>query len=307
MHILSIIIPIYNAEKYLSSCLNSVLGVKTENYIIYLVDDGSIDGSLGICRKYADEHPNIVVISQTNAGPSAARNAALSIAKEEYIAFLDADDEIEPETFKKNIEWLVSHPDVDALFYPIQQVRFDGSVTQKVDYDTTVILEKTDAWEKWCKGNKQLPGFFGGKIYHRRLFDGLKIPDHLRFAEDMYLLSDLLTRANKVCLSQYGNYRYYERENAATQTAWTASKASNIGEAYFHRWQMARQSHLSTSSIVHSWQLAFAETVAERKRFPTILSDELLELKKQRPSFMDMFQHTTPKAFLGILRNLLLN
>ncbi|OQC16069.1 MAG: putative glycosyltransferase EpsJ [Lentisphaerae bacterium ADurb.Bin082] len=268
---------------------------------LYLTDDGSTDDSLAICRRYASKHSNITVLSQSNAGPSAARNSALAIAQEEYITFLDADDEIEPGTLQKNLEWLQAHPDVDALFYPIQSVHFDGSVTQKVAYTETAVLSKEDAWEKWCCGDKNLPGYFGGKIYARKLFEGLKIPEHLRFAEDMYLLSDLLAQTNKICMSPYGNYRYYERENAATQTPWTESKASNIGEAYFHRWEVAVQLQLSDAGTVNAWRLALAEVVAERKKFPDILAKELDALKSMRPTWAQLLRKLVLRQALGSL------
>ena len=134
---LAIVIPVYNAEKFIPAALDSVLREEVSGLHLYLVDDGSKDGSLAICREYAAHYPNITVISQPNTGPSAARNAALAIAQEEYVTFLDADDEIEHGTFVKNLKWLTGHPDVDSLFYPIQSVHFDGSVTQKVAYTET--------------------------------------------------------------------------------------------------------------------------------------------------------------------------
>ena len=71
---LAVIIPVFNAEKYISNALESVLKEDRDGLHVYLVDDGSKDGSLSICRKYSEICPNITVISQANAGPSAARN-----------------------------------------------------------------------------------------------------------------------------------------------------------------------------------------------------------------------------------------
>lgn len=281
---IAVIVPVYNVGRYLETALESLPLEILDGIHVYLVDDGSTDDSLAFCQRYAEEHSSITLLSQPNAGPSAARNAALALVQEEYVTFLDADDEIEPDTLKKTMEWLSAHPDVDVLLYPIQSVHFDGGITQKVAYTETTILSKEEAWRKWCRGDKNIPGFFGGKIYVRRLFEGMKIPEHLRFAEDMYLLSDLLARGNKICLSPYGNYRYYERENAATQTPWTAFKASNMGEAYFHRWEVARHmKELQCSSAFSAWVLAFAEACAERQRFPGILQEQCAYLQAGRP------------------------
>lgn len=102
---LSIIVPIYNVEKYLSMCLDSLLkteGIdKTE---IILIDDGSTDSSAGIADKFAEDHENARVIHKENEGPSASRNLGLMEAKGTYIFFCDSDDEVVPALFRRIIE-----------------------------------------------------------------------------------------------------------------------------------------------------------------------------------------------------------
>mgnify|MGYP002622945383 FL=1 len=95
---LSIIIPVYNTEAWLEKCVLSCLGGDAE---IIIVDDGSTDGSASLARKLAGEHPGITVISQENAGPGAARNEGVRIARGEYIWFVDSDDTLEPGA----VEW----------------------------------------------------------------------------------------------------------------------------------------------------------------------------------------------------------
>lgn len=91
---ISIIVPIYNAEKYLRQCLGSLLaqGISPEQYEIICIDDGSTDASLTIVKEYADQHHNIIVVSKENEGVSAARNKGLEMARGKYIWFVDADD-----------------------------------------------------------------------------------------------------------------------------------------------------------------------------------------------------------------------
>ena len=302
---LAVIIPIYNAEQYLSNTLDCILQEEMENLHFYLVNDGSSDNSQSICNSYAECFPNITVISQDNAGPSAARNAALAKVKEEYVTFLDADDEIEPRTYRRNLEWLMAHPDTGILFFPIKKVHFDCSSTQDVNYDTEIILSMNNAFEKWCSGDKSITGYFGGKIFRSELFYGLTIKEDMRFAEDMFVLSDILSKAKNICLSPFGNYLYFERTNAATQTPWTKSKASDMGLAYFHRWEIANRLQISDSSIINSWRLALAEISAERRRFPDILNTEFQELKLNKPTlgkFLKMGYSI--KRIAGIIWNL---
>lgn len=90
--LISIIVPVYNVEKYLSQAIESILNQRNCELQIILVNDGSTDSSLEIIRQYADRYPNIEVINQSNQGLSAARNAGLNVAKGEYVMFLDSDD-----------------------------------------------------------------------------------------------------------------------------------------------------------------------------------------------------------------------
>ena len=90
--ILSVIVPVYNVEKYLARCIDSILSQSYQSLEIILVDDGSTDSSGQICDTYAAKYRQIKVIHQKNQGLSAARNAALKIARGEYYSFIDSDD-----------------------------------------------------------------------------------------------------------------------------------------------------------------------------------------------------------------------
>ena len=89
---LSIIIPVYNAEDYLSRCLDSILNQAMNSYEVILVDDGSTDSSALICDRYSATDPRFRTVHKSNGGVSSARNAGLNLAKGEYIMFVDSDD-----------------------------------------------------------------------------------------------------------------------------------------------------------------------------------------------------------------------
>ena len=92
---ISVIIPVYNAEKYLLLCMESILGQSYSDLEVILVNDGSTDKSLEICKQYENNYENVVLINQHNHGVSNARNRGLEVAKGEYISFVDADDWLE--------------------------------------------------------------------------------------------------------------------------------------------------------------------------------------------------------------------
>lgn len=109
---LSLIIPVYNVERYLPMCLESVVQQGLEDYEAILVDDGSTDGSSKICDEYAARYPQFRVIHQENQGLALARNRGISEARGEYILFLDSDDFLVPESIGKclrmlcNMKWI---------------------------------------------------------------------------------------------------------------------------------------------------------------------------------------------------------
>lgn len=102
--LISVITPVYNVEKYLRECVDSVLLQTYKNYEIILVDDGSTDASGEICDEYAGVHPRVKVIHKANGGLSDARNTGLKNAKGEYVYFLDSDDYIVPDAFQKLVD-----------------------------------------------------------------------------------------------------------------------------------------------------------------------------------------------------------
>ena len=102
---ISVIIPVYNAEEFLSECLNSVLEQTHQNFEIICVNDGSTDGSLNILNSWALYDKRIKIINQENQGQSAARNKGLDVARGKYIFFLDSDDFIHPQTLEAAHYW----------------------------------------------------------------------------------------------------------------------------------------------------------------------------------------------------------
>ena len=110
---ISIIVPVYNAEKWIDRCIKSLIKQTYDDIEIILVNDGSTDTSLSVCKKYADIDKRIVVIDKKNSGVSATRNIGIEIAKGEYIQFVDSDDYID----EKMCEMLVNAIEKDLSPY----------------------------------------------------------------------------------------------------------------------------------------------------------------------------------------------
>lgn len=114
---ISVIIPVYNSEKYVRRCINSVIAQTYQNWEMILVDDGSVDNSLAILQEYANKDIRIKVVHQDNAGPGIARNTGITCATGEYIVFIDSDDRVNKEYFRK-----LSMKKEDVVFIDVAQV-----------------------------------------------------------------------------------------------------------------------------------------------------------------------------------------
>ena len=123
---ISVIVPVYNAEKYVGRCIESVQAQTYSDWQMILVDDGSKDKSLEICQGYAGTDNRIRVIHQENAGPGIARNVGFEYAKGKYVVFIDSDDYIEKEYFQ-----LLSQHDEDVVYIDVRNVDEDGRMLKE--------------------------------------------------------------------------------------------------------------------------------------------------------------------------------
>ena len=121
----SIIVPIYNKEKYLEKCLDSILGQTYRDLEIILVDDGSTDNSLAICQRYAEKDPRIKIYHKPNGGVSSARNLGLEKSTGKYISFVDPDDFIHSE-FIERLEMMLVQSDAEIAYCKMLDV-WEGS------------------------------------------------------------------------------------------------------------------------------------------------------------------------------------
>ena len=131
----SIIVPVYNVEKYLSICLESILGQDYTDYEIIAVNDGSTDGSLEILNKYKQKTKRLVVLSQRNRGLGGARNTGIRNAQGEYLIFLDSDDYIDKSMLKET-ERVLSQYNLDILAFDGYRVTEQGEVIDKMTVDS---------------------------------------------------------------------------------------------------------------------------------------------------------------------------
>ena len=192
---ISVIIPVYNNEKYLKECLDSVCNQTWTDIEIICINDGSTDDSLNILNEYLKDE-RIVVIDQTNQGAAIARNKGLEIAKGEYIGFLDADDiYIDPESLEKMFSTAKKH-DADMISANLNFLTPKRQIAQNPHYDKGTFYYFTQE----CKIDPDeygIPFYFTKNLYKSDLIENVRFPELSR-GEDPIFLSKILSKVDEI-------------------------------------------------------------------------------------------------------------
>ena len=221
MNLISVIIPVYNVEKYLEKCLLSIINQTYRNLEIILIDDGSTDTSGKICDTYAEKDSRIKVIHQGNKGASAARNVGLENCSGEYVTFIDSDD------------W-ISEDYCELLYHKLQETESDVSAIKNslvVENNSVIknvtpiketvkngqaIFEKNDILKEILT-QKILDNYIFGKLYKRNLIKDIKFKENVVF-EDIIYTYDSLTKANKMVYFDKECYYHLKHEGTISAT-----------------------------------------------------------------------------------------
>ena len=215
---ISVIMPVYNSEKYLSDAIDSILEQDFEEFELILVDDGSEDGSGEICDRYANKNEKVIVIHKKNEGSSSARNVALDIAKGEYIAFCDNDDIYFPHLLSDNYK-LAKKNNVELIRYSRKKVISDAKGRKRVIIPRFYngLVEKKE-FGKYFRDIRALDAVWTG-LYKKSVIDTyhLRFDESLKFgAEDIYFNLDFLVHCNRIYLHNRQYYQWNQRYTHST-------------------------------------------------------------------------------------------
>ena len=214
--LVSVIVPIYNVEKYLRTCVDSILAQSYSVLEIILVDDGSTDGGPQICDQYAQQDPRVRVIHQKNAGLSAARNAGIDICRGEYLTFVDSDDFIHGRFVELLLNACLSNnayisvgdfeqiPE-DSVFATYANVPSQCTTRCVTGRDANFMIYDMSSWVRIITA--------WGKLFHRTLFMQARFPI-VPLHEDEALLYKLFYRTKFVALCDCALYFYRSSPNS---------------------------------------------------------------------------------------------
>lgn len=220
----SIIVPIYNVERYLRRCIDSLLKQSYQNIEIVMVDDCSSDNSGTIAKEYSEKYPDLCVyIKQSkNGGLAKTRNAGIDSSQGEWLSFVDSDDWVHRDFIKEMLETAQAESFdivVSDLLYVYdngkrKEANTLGALTGEASHKEKVALLRNHSYTRLIRKS-----FF--------IQSGLRFPEHLRRGEDMGIMVPLLTKTNKIGILNKALYYYFQREDSIS------NKNTNIDLSFY--------------------------------------------------------------------------
>lgn len=209
MELVSIIIPIYNSERYLKRCLDSVLAQTFTEWELLLVNDGSTDGSEAICLEYAASDDRIQYFVKDNGGPSAARNYGLRRASGDWLMFVDSDDFCEPELLEEAYQAArQSQADMTVFGY----LEIHDTWTGQFHYGRDAVIDSREFLRALLLSD-DLGNYIMNKLYRRKLFDEIYFPEGEIF-EDISTLYKVVLRAERIAVIDRFLYQYFKHSGS---------------------------------------------------------------------------------------------
>lgn len=227
----SVIVPAYNSEKYISKCIKSILNQTYKNLQIILINDGSTDNTLKIFNDFAAKDRRICVFSNKNQGIAATRNFGLQKAKGEYIVFIDSDDYVASNAIELLVNSIMEEKS-DMVICNSMLIDTYGHPKERDSRNYKKKFLHSNVWNEETFWDHLYNGFWGectvpwGKLYKTKIFDKLRYPNG-RTNEDDFILYNLIHRCNKISVIDDILYYHMDRVDSITN-----NNNNGIGEKF---------------------------------------------------------------------------
>lgn len=209
---ISVIIPVYNCEKYLQDCLKSVIDQTYKDLEIIIIDDGSTDNSGTICDQFAKQDSRIQVIHQENKGVSASRNIGILQMSGELVSFIDADDTLDPDMYEFLCSLMNDHnADIAHCGY-----RHVVGEEIRLVHDSRQIFSQNSEEALTCLiGARLFVGSLWNKLYKAKLIKDLTFDEDIKINEDILFNFQVFSRADKIVFADYTKYNYIAHRDSS--------------------------------------------------------------------------------------------
>lgn len=224
---ISVVVPIYNVEKYLRRCISSIVSQTYKNLEIFLIDDGSTDSSGDICDEYAQQDNRIIVIHKENGGQAAARNLALDRVSGDWIAFLDSDDWIEQDMYRILLQ-LAKETDSDIATCSIKKYSDNGECLSLREYTGNVeILSQYDAIADLLHQQK-IRFEIWNKLWKREILEGVRFQEN-QLCEEVYFDHHAFLKAKRIVFVDMPLHNYVVGRPGSTASSFKVTRMSVFG------------------------------------------------------------------------------
>lgn len=214
---ISIIVPVYNVEEYLENCIDSILNQTFKDFELILVNDGSTDNSLDICKRYKNIDDRICIIDKKNGGLSSARNAGLDIAKGEYIGFVDSDDYIHPQMYDMLYREIIKNNAQISLCDFEKVFKYNDNLSNCQEEKDILVecLSNIQSLERMIQKNGVVFIVAWNKLYKKELFNKLRYKEGA-IHEDEFIAHKIIDCTKKLVYINKSLYFYRQREGSIT-------------------------------------------------------------------------------------------
>jgi glycosyltransferase involved in cell wall biosynthesis len=253
MAFLSIIVPVYNKENYIDATIESILAQTFTNFELLLIDDGSTDGSVERCARFAATDSRVQVIKQANQGVSQARNTGLRQSIGTYIGFIDGDDVIESDMYELLItNILAAEGDVSACG---MKVFHTSSTSERESLNQLQVFDRDEALSAMLTG--VLEWSANNKIYVAALAKSVAFEG--RVNEDLYYVFRVLSQAQKVVFVDSPKYHYIKRDNSVSMARFSDAQMESIAVS---RKILASVQQSAPAHLDEAWALDFGAHIS---------------------------------------------
>ncbi len=314
--IVSVIIPVFNSERFLRRCLDSVIAQDFEDFEMILVDDGSADNSGTICEEYAEDYSNVLVYHKKNEGASFARKYGLEKARGKFVCFIDSDDWVTLDYISK-LYALIEKYNVNVSACSIQRVKIgDNSENSFRDAFQSSLLQYQELMPRFFK--YEFWGFWG-KIYLKSCLESLSFPS-ATLSEDYYVMAQLFNKERQIAYTEEPLYYYEYHENSLSHQK--LSKRSfeefeNVKAVYeYSSTYLPQYRDFALSNVIETCVKLYAMAKEENCRIlhkdnlaliTTFLRKHVKEIFHCKPlnnkvKILSLFLSISPKIFIRLIQ-----
>lgn len=303
----SVIIPVYNTERYLSACVESIIQQEHVSFEIILVDDGSTDFSANICDKYAQDHDNIKAIHIGNSGPATAKNEGLKIAQGNYIALTDSDDKMEPLMLSKMAHAGYDY-NADIICCNYKQIDESGHVSHLNSTNKQYVLNHGEGLIHFFSKDKIYSQCWT-KLYKRQMLVDHQIKNDagLHTDEDFIFNIRAFINAQTTVIVDEPLYVYTHRENSLAH-AYFKKNINQYIDNRIKRVQVTQEAVKNEANIIKEWSIVhiimyYNELLGKVALFPEYYSDkritQILKFIRRNKHILNRYYRQCGFSYIG--------